>query len=309
MDVYDSDSSDEDDAFQDDLETSLLIALMSIMPTTERLFKWPNTRLNWVQHVLKLLHTKEFGQTYRMSHDAFQTLLDILRPTITVDVVKSRNSTPSSEPIYPELVMHIGLRWLAGGAFADIRDTVGVSSPSVYRCRDMFIDAVLAAQELDLKFPETLEEVYKAAIRFKQKSSNGVMSGCVGCLDGILITIRQPPRVVNPRAFYSGHYCSMGLNVQAVCDARLRFTYLAVAAPGKSLVCIEFLLLDVSYCMCLIRWLLVCTSQRAGKTPDISAYREINLPNLVEKLPPVLRPRRPSLHALRALADSVFWGE
>jgi hypothetical protein len=248
------DSSDDDDEFFQDLEDRMmLIYQLSMMPTTDRRFKWKNTRLNWMEHVLKLGHTEEFDQTYRMSLEAFQKLLGILRPMITVDVIKSRNSTPDSEPIYAELVMHIGLRWLAGGAFADLRDTAGVSTSSVYRCIAMFMNAVLEAEELDLKFPETIEEVTEAAVRFQHKSSNGVMTGCVGCLDGILIKVQQPSRVSNPRAYHSGHYSTMGLNVQAVCDERLRFTYLAVAAPGKPLDCTPW-----TFCMCLICLSLYC---------------------------------------------------
>ena len=37
----------------------------------------------------------------------------------------------------------------------------------------------------------------------------------------------------NPKAFFSGHYLSYGLNRQALCDACLRFMYFAVIAPGK----------------------------------------------------------------------------
>ena len=37
-----------------------------------------------------------------------------------------------------------------------------------------------------------------------------------------------------PLAYYSGHYCAYGLNVQAACDARLRFIFLGVVAPGKT---------------------------------------------------------------------------
>lgn len=128
---------------------------------------------------------------------------------------------------------------MGGASYHDLRDVAGVSSSSVYRCIDLFLDAVNEAEELDLKFPTTDVEIEEAAARFKAKSTHGVMAGCVGCVDGILIRIIQPSGVDNPRAYYSGHYCSMGLNVQAVCDARLRFTYIAVAGPGKPLKCIH----------------------------------------------------------------------
>ena len=57
----------------------------------------------------------------------------------------------------------------------------------------------------------------------------------------------------NPRAYYSGHYCCFGFNVQAVCDSNLKFIYMAVALPGGS--------------------------------PDVTAYRECSLHDLIENLP------------------------
>ena len=103
-----SDSSD-DEYLQDIEEATAFLALLSLMTSAKRHFKWAGIRLNWVDHVAKLTHTEEFKQTYHMSHAAFKIFLEILCPAITVDVVKSRNSTPNSDPIYPELVMHISL--------------------------------------------------------------------------------------------------------------------------------------------------------------------------------------------------------
>ena len=80
------------------------------------------------------------------------------------------------------------------------------------------MDAVLNAEQLDIKFPQTTEEIQEAMESFKQKSTHGVMEGYVGCVDSILIKIKEPSGVDNPGAYYSGHYCAMGLNVQAVCD-------------------------------------------------------------------------------------------
>jgi hypothetical protein len=42
-------------------------------------------------------------------------------------------------------VVAIGLRWLAGGSYIDIHHA------SLYRCRDLFIDAVLNCEELKKK--------------------------------------------------------------------------------------------------------------------------------------------------------------
>lgn len=52
----------------------------------------------------------------------------------------------------------------------------------------------------------------------------------------MLVKIATPSRkeAGNVRAYFSGHYHHMGLNVQAACDSSCRFIYFAVAAPGGS---------------------------------------------------------------------------
>ena len=60
----------------------------------------------------------------------------------------------------------------------------------------------------------------------------GLFYGCLGAIDGWLCTIERPSDVEDPSDFFSGHYQKHGLNVQAICDAYLCITYIAVAANG-----------------------------------------------------------------------------
>jgi hypothetical protein len=170
-----------------------------------------------------------------MSLEAFNSLTMVLHPFIAVDIIRSRSNT--TEPLYPKLVMAIGLRWLAGGSFLDLKISYGCSRACIFRCRDLFINAVNLCEQLKIKFPETAEEFEATRKGFKAKSSHGIMRGCVGAIDGLLATIKCPSMADsegNPRSYYSGHYNEHGLNVQAVCDARCRFIFFSVAAPGKT---------------------------------------------------------------------------
>jgi len=71
-------------------------------------------------------------------------------------------------------------------------------------------------------------------LAFQNKSSNGVLDGCVGALDGWLCRIKVPTQkeTANISAYFSGHYQCYGVNVQACCDARCRFTWFSVRSPG-----------------------------------------------------------------------------
>jgi hypothetical protein len=230
--LEDNSSDEEEEAWDELIEQHILLFATY---KEERNFRWEHERLNWNEHVAKLLHENAFDRKYRMSYNAFNILLELLRPDITCNIVKSMNSC--NEPIFPELVLATGLRWLAGGSYLDQKDVYSYSQSSYYRIQDIFIDAVLTCDDLDICFPDFAEDLESVRVRFESKSTNLVFRGCVGAMDGLLVRIKCPTVKEsngNPRAYHSGHYNADGLNVQAICDSRLRFLFFAVAKPGGS---------------------------------------------------------------------------
>ena len=114
----------QEESDSDNDEEEALFLLMCSALKEHRNIRVGRKRLSWNEHVSLLLHEDLFTRTYRMSYDAFNTLLELLRPSISCDLIKSKNCTP--EPIYPELVMAIGLQWLAGGSYLDIKTCYGM---------------------------------------------------------------------------------------------------------------------------------------------------------------------------------------
>ena len=100
----------------------------------------------------KLLFANEFQVKFWMSLATFDKFLGILYDTLLVNVKKSEAGGEGTSPIFPELVVAMSLRWLAGGVWQDIKQVYGVSKASCYRCRDLFLTAVLACPELDIHF-------------------------------------------------------------------------------------------------------------------------------------------------------------
>jgi hypothetical protein len=147
--LEDNSSDKEEEAWDELIEQHILLFATY---KEERNFRWEHERLNWNEHVVKLLHENAFDQKYHMSYDAFNILLELLRPDITCNIVKSMNSC--NEPIFPELVLATGLRWLAGGSYLDQKDVYSYSQSSYYRIQDIFIDAVLTCDDLDICFPD-----------------------------------------------------------------------------------------------------------------------------------------------------------
>ena len=64
---------------------------------------------------------------------------------------------------------------------------------------------------------------------FTVKSSDGIMQGCVGAIDGYFQHVQAPCRkeVGNVEAYYSGHYEDYGVNLQACVKSDLSFTTMA----------------------------------------------------------------------------------
>jgi hypothetical protein len=231
--LYSNDDSDEEDEEESLYE---ILAVFGLNKKTKSI-KYKHERLNWQDHVRRLQYTKTFASRYHMTLPSFNSLVDLLRPWITVNAMKSRNSTRDNEPIYPEMIVGAGLRFLGGSFHKDIEDIYGISNHSSRRIIGMFVLAVKSCDELAIRLPQSTEALQDVTNGFaKCSSAYPLFHGCVSCIDGWLACINKPKEKVGvrPNDFFSGHYATFGLNVQAMCDSKLRFTYFAVAAAGKT---------------------------------------------------------------------------
>ena len=168
-----------------------------------------------------------------MEEASFNKLVELIAPRIEKDPKMSTLRTGKS-PITPEIALHCLLRWLSGGSHHDIRMSAGVSVTTFYVYVHKCIYAILNTKELLYKFPETQEECNEASRSFQKLSTHGMIDGCVACLDGFLLQIKTPntTETANVKSYFSGHYHTYGINVQAACDSRCRFVYVSVNAPG-----------------------------------------------------------------------------
>ena len=126
---------------------------------------------------------------------------------------------------------------MAGGSYLDVAALLGVSVKSFYSIVWRTIHAIIQSKDPNLdniKFPETQDECAAAAADFKNISRRGAICNCVTAVDGYLLSIITPSakEVGNVRSYFSGHYQSNGCNVQAACDAHLRFNFIGLAGPG-----------------------------------------------------------------------------
>jgi hypothetical protein len=74
---------------------------------------------------------------------------------------------------------------------------------------------------------------------FEDISYSGIIKNCVGAVDGDLLSIITPQKsqTKNVRSYFSSHYQKHGVNIQACCDTKGRFTFLGVGGPGVTNDC------------------------------------------------------------------------
>lgn len=227
-----SDNSNIDEVEIEMEDYFLLQWLVAVSTRIPRGPRWNHDRLDWDGHVQQLVHEGIFNNEYRMSLPAFEHLLSLLAPALQRVEWNSRGR----DPIRPEHMVAIGLRALGGGRLLDIRHIIKSSLSAAYRAFDDFVNAVNTAPELDINFPQSPEEWKEVNDEFTAKSSDGIMQGCVGAIDGYFQRIQTPSKkeVGNVISYYSGHYESHGVNCQACVRSNLSFMYFGVVAPGST---------------------------------------------------------------------------
>jgi DDE superfamily endonuclease len=117
-----------------------------------------------------------------------------------------------------------------------ICDLLGIGRSSFYATLDKTLFAIINCEALQLQFPSTVEQCVTLASGFEDISFRSAIVNCVRAVDGFILPIRTPSAKVvgNVKAYFSGHYKRMAINIQAACDSHCRFLYFQLCAPGST---------------------------------------------------------------------------
>ena len=182
--------------------------------------------MDWNYHVTKLLHeNRRFHREYYISLQAFNRLLELLRPSITVDAVKSNASSGlfgTNRHIYPKVILTVSLCWLAGSNLIDSHSSHLWSLSSICLCQ-MFLDAANSCPVLSIEFPVSNKEKKAVMNGFHEKAS---IIYFVHALVLKMVIYSQSPNQEKGNVMASLKHIglgiipamSFGLNVQAVCN-------------------------------------------------------------------------------------------
>ena len=190
-------------------------------------------RLVWDTFCSRHSARSDFTRYIRMSHDSLNKLLSAVQKDLEVDreMAKLRGGA-----ILSEICLYVCLCYLAGGSYSDIKYFTGISSASFYRVLWKTIRAInqCTSEMLSIKFPATPTGVRNAALGFQSVSQGGCIWNCVAAVDGYHLQIQTPSKAEakNVKPFFSGHYQTYGVNIQAACDSHCRFSFIGIAGPG-----------------------------------------------------------------------------
>ena len=96
------------------------------------------------------------------------------------------------------------------------------------------IKAINNCAELQIAWPNTKKWQIKCACGFTSISTNCALHECVVVLDGYHLQTITPSKkeVHNVWSYFSGHYQTYWVNIQAPCDHNCCFLFIGIAGPG-----------------------------------------------------------------------------
>lgn len=182
-----------------------------------------------------------FRRAYRMNYNCFKELLVLISPYLdhVINQDRDRVKRAPNGVISKACRLAAAIRFFAGGDPYDIMQIFQISHSEVFRSVDAIISAVNLSRELAIMFPDSHDEQQQIARDFAQVSSAG-FRGCCGCLDGLLIWTHKPTKEdclflgVGEQKFYCHRKGKYGLNLQAICDSKLRFLDLSILFGGST---------------------------------------------------------------------------
>ena len=141
--------------------------------------------------------------------------------------------------ITTEIHLACALRYFTGRSYLDITLSHGIGKTDLYQSIWAVICATNACTTLQFSFLTTSAQCESIASEFSHRSKAGFRN-CIGCIDGMLVWTEKPSKKqcmevgVNDGKFYCGRKGKFGLNLQALCDARHRFTYISLQHPASA---------------------------------------------------------------------------
>lgn len=184
-------------------------------------------------------------RAYRMNRQSFYKLFTILKTELEDEFLPFINNITSNarrkdSKYYINLKIRLScaLRFFAGADPLDLMLSHGISHSSVYRSVWGVVDCINRHDGLKFYFPSHDQQM-EISEGFKEKSGAS-FNWLIGAIDGLLIWITKPSKKCCEQAkcgekhFLCSRKDKFGFNLQAICDHKLRFTWIDIRWPGST---------------------------------------------------------------------------
>lgn len=168
------------------------------------------SRLHWQIYVQMLL---QFHVMQEMMINSFNYLLEILPPNEQLE--EPFTGMCCGSPLTCNIMLNCAIHFLQ----VDLTMTIGkqqVYQSLLYCVVQHSIFTINHCMALEITLPSDCDEIISISQGFWQKSTRD------SALDGFLVRIKAPLQEKcggTLSAYYSGHYCCYGLNVQVICNS------------------------------------------------------------------------------------------
>lgn len=204
-------------SLQNDIQAQNTQALALLLCHQKR--TQPDTRITgYVHNVVPMYRDSTFRSHFRMSRDAFESLC---QQAYTTTVATGLTRTPLSTKL-------LAVLWLFSNqeSFRGVADRFDMSTGTLHHYLLQVIQFLHELKPRYLRWPD-FTSLTRIASNLESKYG---FPGVVGCIDGSHITVKPPNEhregFINRKGYPS-------INVLAICDDTMAFTYVYADRPGS----------------------------------------------------------------------------
>ena len=163
-------------------------------------------------YIRPMLGDNTFKDRFRMEHEDFMVLVELLRPSLQRDV-KMGALRNGAVPV--EYQLALTLRWLAGASIFEGMDGHVIAKSPAYAIVHRVIDALNALPRLGCKWPVGADAARSAEL-FRGRSEHEVIKKAVGAMDDLFVRLIKPTKRDHGAShnFFSGRKKGHGMNLQ-----------------------------------------------------------------------------------------------
>src|SRR3989338_6657772 len=196
----------------------------------------PIPRIRWNLTYIRRLAIEEdsFISEFGLKPHCFDWLCGLLRESLEVDSTKASAASPVSSPIPIESRIASTLIELRGGRRLETMRTIGIVRSTAYATFRKVIRAIKEHPLLEISCDMSLASQTERAKGFEAMSTARIFRFCDGAVDGLALSIIAPPKSkhINQTQFHSGSKKKNCVNLQGVCDSKLRFIAVSCQHTG-----------------------------------------------------------------------------